>query len=907
MQALPAPPRLVATALLCAASVLSGFALPRCAWSGERTSGDAPEAASSGEPGLVACYDFNEGAGALLHDRSSHGNHGHIHGARFVPRGGGSCLEFDGVHDYVDCGNGPSLDLRESVTLEAWVCPEARVPNEPGILGKHFESYLLSYYADGKCWWYVSGGGNNAKALLTSGSWHHVVGTFDGAAMKLYVDGKPADIRPSQSAQVRPGRNFFIGCVLGDANATDPNYARTAFFPGLIDEVRVYSRALSAAEVQAHFIVGVKELALAADYRPAEPVHTLQPGGLVVKVSAHGQVQLDTGQQTYLVESAVSFPGPRIGWNKLAGEISASEEGWTPTAKRLATNALEIAAQGHAYRLQRRVNIANRKVEFEDELTNLGTEPVGFIVRHSLTAPTPFREAFAPGGAENPTIFLAAERDSVGLVAEDGLSRLRFEPSLGLPANQARFRVANFALGGGQRRVLRWAVYVLPGGADYFDFVNQVRRDWGTVLTIDGPFAFFDVGTPLLERPENLRAYLRRKRLAFAALSPWLDYDPGSFERVWPRGEYQERMQRAVRALKAADPAIRCLGCVETDWVTIYPERIPGGERLPSYHTGSGLLNAEQTRILDAANLPWKDSVKRRADGNLELELYSRGGKSQTALSVYPRVGNHQHEFLLGQVQFLLDEVGLDGFYIDEFSQGWRGGIPSYEGWDGVSAEVDPRTGLIQRRYVDCSLAGVEARVRLCQAALQRGKVVVANTYATAPEEQALPVFRFAETQGAFDPMATPDGAEPPGVADIFRGNLATPIGLGIVGQPQKQDTARRLTKALITYLRHGAVYYHYALEDVPELGPGSGEYGPINHMFPLTPLELHQGWIVGQERIITAVSHEFRWRGVNPPKVLRFDLTGRQTPADCAVTRDDQGWKAAVRLNDWAEIIILE
>jgi hypothetical protein len=220
--------------------------------------------------------------------------------------------------------------------------------------------------------------------------------------------------------------------------------------------------------------------------------------------------------------------------------------------------------------------------------------------------------------------------------------------------------------------------------------------------------------------------------------------------------------------------------------------------------------------------------------------------------------------------------------------------------------DLDPRTGQIQRKYVDCSLAGVQARVNLCQYALQRGKIVIANTYATAQEEQSLPVQRFSETWGSFDPFAVADGVEPPAFPDLFRGNLATPIGLGITGAPGPADTAKWLMKAVVTYLRHGAVYYHYRLEDLPESGPGSGEYGPINHTFPITPRGLHKGWIEGEERTITCVSGRYLWRHKDQPTVHLFDLEGREKPHHFALSPSGQGWKVEINLRDWAEIAVI-
>jgi hypothetical protein len=330
--------------------------------------------------------------------------------------------------------------------------------------------------------------------------------------------------------------------------------------------------------------------------------------------------------------------------------------------------------------------------------------------------------------------------------------------------------------------------------------------------------------------------------------------------------------------------------------------------------TGAGGgLTVEQTKIIEAAKVPWLDSAKRATDGTMALELYMRGGKPQTALSVYPAcspqraAGNYQYQFLMGQVKYLLDDCGLDGYYIDEFSQSWSGGIPTYGQWDGVSADVDPRTGKITRFYTDCGLAGVQARVNLVKYALDRGKTVVANTYATAMAERALPVNRFSETQGSFNPMAWDDGQKPAVLPSMLRSSLASPIGLGIIGQPQLKDTARRIMKAVVTYLRHGMLYYHYAIEDIPETGPGSGEYGPINHMFPITITGLHEGWVEGKERTITCVSGTYCWAGSAPPRVLVFDLNGREVDKRPLVKAQGKSYVVRLKLRDWAEVAVIE
>ena len=112
--------------------------------------------------------------------------------------------------------------------------------------------------------------------------------------------------------------------------------------------------------------------------------------------------------------------------------------------------------------------------------------------------------------------------------------------------------------------------------------------------------------------------------------------------------------------------------------------------------------------------------------------------------------------------------------------------------------------------------------------------------------------------------------------------------------------------KTVMAYLRYGVLYYHYCTELSAE-GPGSGEYGPINHMFPITPVELHEGYIIGKERIITAVSGTFAWRNAQKPTVLVFDVTGMPTQADAKLTQKGGEWLVELKIEDWEQIAVVE
>ena len=848
----------------------------------------------------AAHWDFNEGKGDVLHDRSGNNNHGKIHGAKWVKCGKGHALRFDGVDDYVDCGSGPGLDVRGAISLEAWVFPEGIPRGEPGILGKQFSSYLLTYYKTGPCYWYICEGANHCKTSLSVGRWSHLVGTFDGTTVKLYLDGRLCSSRTSRFKAINPGGSFFIGCVRGDASAGDQAYKRTAQFAGLVDEVRIYNRALSDAEIAAHY-------ERTAETRTVEPVVAFsgvssgrsdQMDKFAVEVGDRGSLQINVGKDAYLIESAFSYPGDTIGTNVLSEKPTGDEEGWRPQVNRGAGGAATVTARGDDYSLERRIRTRGSRIEIEDTVTNLTDTDVGVIIENTVTAPHVFTSPQIIGTPENPTLFLPQKDSRLGLVAEDTISRLQFESIY--YSNQAGFRLAHFALDAKKSYTFRWAVYVLPKDADYFTFINRIREDWRTNFTIGGGFEFLDARDAPVKDPEQLTAYLKRKNLKIVALGPWLDYWTGQH---LTRAELKKLLQQAMRNFREADPEVKCVGEIETDWVALRPEQVKDFEKLPAHkggRTGQAGLSAAQTKIVYDANLPWQDSFSRTPDGTLRLELYTTRGHPGTAILVYPQKGNYQGRFLMDQVKFLLDEVGMDGIYIDEFSQARR---YSYERWDGHTVDMDPSTGRIKTKYTDCGLVWADGQRELCEYALDRGKIVVANWPAAQAEVQALPVFRFMELplRGS-DFSALEDGEKPPFLATLCRGHLASPIALGASTPPD----ARGFMKRIIILLRHGVLYYHHD-PAIPATGKGSGEYGPINHMFPITPVRLFEGGIVGKERTITCVSGTYMWNHERPPRIFLFDEVGREKKHDLKPEKTDTGWKTEVPLRDWQEIAVIE
>ncbi|MCK4323489.1 MAG: LamG domain-containing protein [Armatimonadetes bacterium] len=207
------------------------------------------------EAGVVAYYSFEEGAGETVKDWSGNGNDGENNGAQYVDleEGRGLVLRFGDGEAYVDCGNGPSLDLSSAATIEMWLYAETTPYwGEAGLVGKRYSSYVLVYNGF-SCGWYVNGtGGCMVRGPgLVPRRWSHIVATFEGNDQKIYTDGEISGTLASKHDKINTdGGNFFLRYPVLYRDEVKPP------FKCMMDDVRVYNRVLTPEEVLSHYEEG---------------------------------------------------------------------------------------------------------------------------------------------------------------------------------------------------------------------------------------------------------------------------------------------------------------------------------------------------------------------------------------------------------------------------------------------------------------------------------------------------------------------------------------------------------------------------------------------------------------------------------------------------------------------------
>jgi len=196
----------------------------------------------------VMALGLDDGAGSTAADASGLGNAGTLSGPGWTTGGKfGGALSFDGVNDWVTVNDTAALDLTTGMTIEAWVNPSVVTGWRTVLLKEGTNALAYALYAANnasRAAGYVFIGddsGINATANLAVNTWTHLAVTYDGATLRIFVNGTQVASKAQTGAIATSTGALRIG----------GNSVWSEFFQGRIDEVRIHNRALTQAEIQA--------------------------------------------------------------------------------------------------------------------------------------------------------------------------------------------------------------------------------------------------------------------------------------------------------------------------------------------------------------------------------------------------------------------------------------------------------------------------------------------------------------------------------------------------------------------------------------------------------------------------------------------------------------------------------
>jgi parallel beta-helix repeat protein len=195
--------------------------------------------------GMVAWYPGDDNTSDIVG-----GNNGTLEGgATFAPGLVSDAFSLN-VNGYVQASYSQNLDPATGITVDAWVNPSsqqgpASIVNHRPVANNTGYTLEQRFTQDGTVLWNVFVSGVSVSVVsnttLPLNAWTHVTGTFDGSTSRLYFDGiEVGNATASGTIDASPGADLEIG----------RNIAAGQLFAGLIDEVEIFNRALSASEIQ---------------------------------------------------------------------------------------------------------------------------------------------------------------------------------------------------------------------------------------------------------------------------------------------------------------------------------------------------------------------------------------------------------------------------------------------------------------------------------------------------------------------------------------------------------------------------------------------------------------------------------------------------------------------------------
>jgi len=534
-----------------------------------------------------------------------------------------------------------------------------------------------------------------------------------------------------------------------------------------------------------------------------------------IETSSSGGIRFSTGGRRFVVTSRTSLPDGR--WS----DRDDPQAEWTRLRRGASTTVTWREAQ---YSVERRITVHADRIAVADTIVNTGDELLGVMVEHRLVLPKAPERTYLAGNLvkrlkqrsspAHPTAIVQHENLALGLVAEDDIFRIHSKASV----EERALALADPQLGLSPHatHTLEWSIYVVRGG-DYWDVINAVRRNWGVNVTLRGPSRWVHpAGVP--GTAESAREWLGKASMVVLCNPTF--------------GTEEERAKGICIQHGTALPL--CEGWCElaADRVRVLRDARPEVETFIYTHQNLCTEPGHENKYLDSCAV---DITGKRA-----TTVYS------PSPSLFVPTSENSYGKALMVVARLVAERLDANVYIDEITASNVPAFGSYDNaWDGCTVAIDPVSHAVTGKRSSAVLLMQPWREALMAYLKDRGKTVIANGpfYTRTMMGWGLQCFVEAE----------------PGDSAAVAAQLSHPLCLA----SYSSTDARLQTEIARRMLDQAGISFAPFCSEAP--------------LYPITPVELRAGVVIGEERILTNRSGQFGWGDGSSADVYVFDPEGRR------------------------------
>lgn len=484
------------------------------------------------------------------------------------------------------------------------------------------------------------------------------------------------------------------------------------------------------------------------------------------------------------------------------------------------------------YRRTRTVVRHPEAIEVRDTFRNVSGGHVPIIQEHSCDLGQRLRSAWLGGypvegssgrlaDPSNPSAFAATQKAGIGLFAHNDEFIVHAEMDAHAGAICLADRSYVLEENGTYTSVLMIVPVPQP---DFWAFVNQARRVRDVNFTLRWCFAFISQRWPIYYwSDEQFREFIDLKSANFVVLSNNLTRVDGRYP--------------------------RCTEMYSAD-LTAYRDFMKKFRRL--YPDGSVKVGHYYHCFLDTTP---ENATRFAADRALDEQgnHIDYGGSGSYMKAYIPTLARGGWgEEIAKWIDLILDDFKCDGIFWDEFTHSRASYV--YNFWDRCSADIDPATFQIRKLKGSVTLLSLPFRYRLVRRILDRGCPLVING---APATRTMVEQKF---------MAFTETGNMSNCREML---LYSPVALGDhLTERCEEDAYHDMLRAL----DHGCLYAWYTVRVFPT------HRTLTQYMYPFTPVELHEGYVIGEERILTNRSGLFGWGDDSDIEAHVFDREGRET-----------------------------
>ena len=570
---------------------------------------------------------------------------------------------------------------------------------------------------------------------------------------------------------------------------------------------------------------------LAVKPAPTGPVPTYVPLGrqqvpMQVQMGSGGTIRAQVGRRVLDFTSRTSEPDGR--WFLTTG-------GALKTLPRGQAGQAQWSCPG--YRVTRAVTVRDDHIHIADTFTNTGDKLVGVMYENALVlrekplevkvaGRPPYARYHNKGGGTNPTALVRWDDLAVGLVAEDDIFRshvreFAWPDAVGLADHE-------LGLDPGQSHTVEWSIYPVPQG-DYWDFINTVRRNWGANFTIPGMHVFVDWSNGT-KSDDYYRNWVRTRGVRMvSSFDAMFDQGKAAMGTAIPMAKvFCGRAAAWIHQLHSVAPEVKALVYMNCSLCTE-----PGA---PEKYADSKLLDANGKQLTIAAGSPQ--------------------GVTMAPLFI-STLDNSYGRAMMGVAQWIVNDLKADGLYHDVFCSAGYGARAYSAPWDGCTVVIDPNTHAVVRKVSSIALLQQPWHVALVRYLREHGKMMIANGAVETRTMLDLHLPVFVETGFSF--------------SCLIDTHLGSPWGYG--NYPAR-DPSRGLYYNAAYNLRR--ILDYGGVLALPSWSEEPKGLTFLHLMYPITPIELREGMVLGEERILTNRSGRYGWPDGSAAEVYVLDGDGQ-------------------------------